>query len=324
MQTSDDKLGESGKRTAWWVNLIDDWVLVVKIGDGGWVKTLIDLNDEVDLTWLLGGGSDALDLRAGNSRGWDGGLTESACDITWITEVRSDNLNFSSSWNWTLTGLGIEKEWGFVIMIKSSVISTIGSIKSDLNGWLSEIVGLWCFACSSGWVGNISLSICSKSNEITESGVLNIKLTLILSEGFEILTSDLDDVTTFLGTSVWVNECDLRIVIIPEFNLISRLLLSIERKREWHTSLDDIGWWSNTCDVSSIMNLGWYGFCTEGATGIISILDKAFTPHLNGGSTVLRTMGWFDGWNLDWFVIEEVQVRGAGVSKVSGNRDRKW
>jgi len=35
MQTSDDKLGESGKRTAWWVNLIDDWVLVVKIGDGG-------------------------------------------------------------------------------------------------------------------------------------------------------------------------------------------------------------------------------------------------------------------------------------------------
>jgi hypothetical protein len=62
MLASDDNLGESGKRTAWWVNLIDDWVLVVKIGDGGRVKTLIDLNDEVDLTWLLGGRSDTLHL----------------------------------------------------------------------------------------------------------------------------------------------------------------------------------------------------------------------------------------------------------------------
>jgi len=82
MLASDDNLGESGERTAWWVNLIDDWVLVVKIGDGGRVKTLIDLNDEVDLTWLLGGRSETLDLRAGNSRGWDSSLTESACDIT--------------------------------------------------------------------------------------------------------------------------------------------------------------------------------------------------------------------------------------------------
>lgn len=82
MLASDDNLGESGERTAWWVNLIDDWVLVVKIGDGGRVKTLIDLNDEVDLTWLLGGRSETLDLRAGNSRGWDSVLTESACDVT--------------------------------------------------------------------------------------------------------------------------------------------------------------------------------------------------------------------------------------------------
>jgi hypothetical protein len=82
MLASDDNLGVSGERTAWWVNLIDDWALVVQIGDGGRVKTLIDLNDEVDLTWLLGGRSDTLDLRAGNSPGWNGGVTESACDVT--------------------------------------------------------------------------------------------------------------------------------------------------------------------------------------------------------------------------------------------------
>jgi hypothetical protein len=82
MLASDDNLGVSGERTAWWVNLIDDWVLVVQIGDGGRVKTLIDLNDEVDLTWLLGGRSDTLDLRAGDSSGLNGVVTESACDVS--------------------------------------------------------------------------------------------------------------------------------------------------------------------------------------------------------------------------------------------------
>lgn len=71
------------------------------------------------------------------------------------------------------------------------------------------------------------------------------------------------------------------------------------------------------------MDLGWYGFCTEGATGVISILDKALTPHLNGGSTVLRTVSWFDGRNLNWFIVEEVQVGSACVGEVTSNGDSK-
>jgi hypothetical protein len=82
MLTSDNDLSESGKWTAWWVNFIDNWVLVVKICNSGGVKTLIDLDDEIDLTWSLGWRSDTLDLGAGNSLGFDCSISESARNVS--------------------------------------------------------------------------------------------------------------------------------------------------------------------------------------------------------------------------------------------------
>jgi len=64
MLTSHNNLSVSGKWTAWWVNFIDNWVLVVKICNTGGVETFINLNDEIDLTWLLNSRCNTLDLRA--------------------------------------------------------------------------------------------------------------------------------------------------------------------------------------------------------------------------------------------------------------------
>jgi hypothetical protein len=55
------------------------------------------------------------------------------------------------------------------------------------------------------------------------------------------------------------------------------------------------------------VNLSWHGFGTEGAAGIISVFNEVLTPDLNGGSTILWSVSWLDGSNLDWFVVEEVE-----------------
>jgi hypothetical protein len=125
-------------------------------------------------------------------------------------------------------------------VIEGTVISTIGSVKSNLNSGLSEVVGFWCFAGSSCGVLNIGFSVGTKSNKVAESRVLDINLTIFDSERFEVLTSDLDDVTSFLRSSLWIEEGDLWVIVIPVFNNISGLLLTVKRYGEWHSSLNNI------------------------------------------------------------------------------------
>jgi hypothetical protein len=191
-------------------------------------------------------------------------------------------------------------------MIEGSVIGTIGSVKGDLNSCLSEVVGLWGLACGSGRVGDFGLSVGTEGNEVAESRVGNINFSLILSERLEVLTSNLDDVTSLFGTGIWINEGDLWVVVIPELNVVSGLLLTVQRNGEWHTSLDYIRVGGYAGDITSIVNLGWYGFGTKGAHGVVTIFDEAFTPNLNSGSTILWAVSWLDGRNLHWFVVEEV------------------
>lgn len=208
-------------------------------------------------------------------------------------------------------------------MIEGSVIGTVGSVKSDLNGCLSEVVGLWGLACGSGRVSDFGLSVGTEGNEVAESGVGNINLTLILSERLEVLTSDLDDVASLFGTGVWINEGDLWVVVVPELDVVPRLLLTVQRNGEWHTSLDYIRVGGYAGDVTSIVNLSWYGFGTEGAHGVVTIFNEAFTPNLNSGSTILWAVSWLDGGDLHRFVVEEVDG-GGGVSEVTSNRNREW
>lgn len=64
------------------------------------------------------------------------------------------------------------------------------------------------------------------------------------------------------------------------------------------------------------MNLSWHSSCTEGATCIFAILYKVQAPHLNRGSSILRTMSWLDGFDSSRSVVEELG-RTGNISEIA-------
>ena len=65
-------------------------------------------------------------------------------------------------------------------------------------------------------------------NKVAEGGVGNVDFAIRNSEGLEVFTSDLEDVSTSFRSSIWVKDSHLWVVIVPELKVLSRLLLSIE------------------------------------------------------------------------------------------------
>lgn len=113
-------------------------------------------------------------------------------------------------------------------MIHGAVISSIGCVESDLDSSLPEVVRLRSFAHCSGRVGDDSLTESTHGSEEAESRVRNIDVTFTWSEWLEVFTPNRDLIATSLRSSVWVDNGDLRIVVIPVLNWILGLLLSVE------------------------------------------------------------------------------------------------
>ena len=104
-------------------------------------------------------------------------------------------------------------------------------------------------------------------------------------------------------TEVWINNCNLSIIIIPKFKAISCLLLTIQRYRKGHRSLNYIWIWSLTSNISCIVNFCWDWFGTKRASCVITKISEIWTPYLNCSSSIFRTMSRFKSTNHRWIEI---------------------
>ena len=160
-------------------------------------------------------------------------MPESAGDIARIIESCAHNCNIGSSSDRSLLRLDVKEKRRFIIVVVSAIIRPVLSIQSQLNGSLAPIVGRRGDTDSSGRVQYSCWDPYIKSCKGALSTVRNIKFTIIDSERSEVAASENNLVASAFwarsGSTCWLDDSDLRVVVVPVAHVFFGLLLSIKR-----------------------------------------------------------------------------------------------
>ena len=141
-----------------------------------------------------------------------------AGDLFSVVEVGADYLDCGTTLYRSLGWLDVEEEGWFVVIVLGSIIGKVLSVKSQLNVGFSPVVGRWRLAMSPGGVRDCCL--CHdwrvESCESAISGVSDVWLSFLSLERLEVVTSELNLVSTGLWAKIWLHNGDLRLVVVPE------------------------------------------------------------------------------------------------------------
>jgi hypothetical protein len=100
------------------------------------------------------------------------------------------------------------------------------SIQSNFNFSLFPIIWWWSYTNCLSWVHHSCFNFNIESLEGAVSWIWIINL-IILIKWIEILASKNNCVSTSLRTKRWLNCCNLRIIVVIIWYLVSTLLLTI-------------------------------------------------------------------------------------------------
>lgn len=137
-------------------------------------------------------------------------------------------------------------------------------------------------------------------------------------ERMEVLSLDNDSSVSCLWPSVWEQLRHLWPGVVPVHDGVWRVLLVVQRDREWDGLLHDIRLRGVAHHVRRVVDVSLHGFGTKGASGVFTEVDEVVTPDLDSGFSVLWSVPWVDGIDLGGWIV--LVVHGLDdVIEVSSN-----
>jgi hypothetical protein len=172
--------------------------------------------------------------------GSDSDTSEDANWVSGVVELGTIDLHVSSTGDWTSQWSDLRKSW-WVEENEFETISDIlvveGKLKHDINEWWVEVVW-WTLASGLGRRNNFSWSL-SKGSEYAEGivGVINVVRQV---EWQEVISSKGNGSSATQWSKIWDKFLHIWVVVVPVLNILLRVLLSVQRDREWLSFTDDV------------------------------------------------------------------------------------
>lgn len=262
---------------------------------------------------------ETLDFRSRSEFAGNKGFIELACNVASVSKVWTDCNHFSAAANRALSGVKVEQIWRSIVVENVVVICILLVVKGNLYYRLAEHVGGWWVADYfsrvydfGGYFGQVL--------EHTE-GIIWIVDALIF-EWMEVSTFQEYLGASWIWTSVRLEFCDCGPWVVPEEEIVFRVLLVVQRDRKGNRFLDHIWKWRHADHVIWIYEGSHHWFCTECAPCVLIEVQKVLSPDLNNSLTVLWTISRVNSeHSCRWVVSEGHWV--AHVREVSRQTDRK-
>lgn len=164
-------------------------------------------------------------------------------DTDWISsmvEPVTIDMDFSTTISWTSKWSSLSNSWWVEedeIQTFSHILVVQGQLNLNIIEWWLEVV-CWTLASSFSGGNNSSWGL-SKSSEDTESiiGIINVINEV---KWIEVVTLKSDQLASTKRTKIWNQLLECWIIVVPIFNVLFRVLLSVQRNGEWHCFSNNI------------------------------------------------------------------------------------
>jgi len=302
--SSNIDLGESLKWSTSWLNWFNHWWFKIKEDHNSGMELIFPiLDDHGNLSRLVVWWRNTHQMWRAHELSIDCDTTEDTDWFSNVIELLTIDMYFSTTIGWSSKRSGLSNAW-WVEENEFKTISNILVVQSQLHHnfsqWWCEGV-LWTQASGLCWWDDLSWGL-SKCSPQTESiiGIVNVIKEI---ERIEIVTFKSNLLFSSEWTKFRLKLLDCWVIVVPKFNVLLGVLLSIhgDWERHWLTSNIWCGWSAPKESICYIICLG--RSRTEIASEIISKIKETISPDLNVCITISWSVSWIDVGYVTWFII---------------------